>query len=117
MADRSLVHSNVVHILPPSDPKVLAQILPQAERRLNTRLVRVNGGLLPDQIHLVRLDELGLLEELPEGEQHEADEYHGVVRKERTDIPPSIRELESMSELQYEGVSGVIIRRRCSRRC
>nr|POE94531.1 hypothetical protein CFP56_16771 [Quercus suber] len=66
----------------------LQHLAPEPNRlSVERRLVRVDDGSFPDQIGLGGRDELGALEDLPEGEGHDRHEEHGVVREEGVDRP------------------------------
>ena len=69
----------------------LAHLLPEANRRTDERLlVRIDHRPLPDEVDLVRLDKLGLLQELPENEERRNEELHGVVGEEAGHGPGEI---------------------------
>lgn len=64
--------SRIVAALNPANSNDLAHLAPEADgRTVESILVSVDAGTLPDQVGLVWLDELCALDELPSGEGDE----------------------------------------------
>jgi hypothetical protein len=78
----------IVSSLDPSNSEQLKDLPPEADRWVNeTCLVGIDKGSFPDKIGLVGLDELGLLEELPDEEERWDDNLHSVVGPESLHVP------------------------------
>lgn len=78
----------IVSALDPSNPDQLKDLPPEADGWINeTCLVGIDKWPFPDKIGLVGLDELGLLEELPDEEERRDDNLHGVVGPEGLHVP------------------------------
>jgi hypothetical protein len=68
----------------------LANLLPKAHGRLRvTLLISVDDRLLPNQIILEWLDELGTLEGISAKEEHQCDQDHQIECKEVIDCEAS----------------------------
>lgn len=67
-------------------------VFPETQWWINARLVGINRWLLPHEICLLRLDEFCLLEDLPEAEEQDAHEDHGIICEEGTDVPVAGKE-------------------------
>lgn len=85
-------HTTVVATLLALQANHLDHLCPEADGRVNeSRFVSIDHWALPDQIGLLRLDELGPLDDLPEDEKERRKNKHGVIGEK-------VRNVESTAE-------------------
>jgi len=66
--------------------------LPESHMFLrHIRFIPIDDWSLPDQICLLRLDKLSPLDDFPGDVQNRTHKNHGVIREERSRVPPWIR--------------------------
>lgn len=76
-------------------------LIPEANIAIKRgEFVVLNGWSSPDEIGFVRLDKFSALDKLPSKESKESQEDHGIVGKERADVP-STRSEDGIS-IAYE---------------
>lgn len=78
----------IVSTLNTSEAEKLTDLSPEADWGIHEAgLICVDEGTFPDKITFVGLDELGLLDDLPDQEEGRDDDLHRIVGPEGLDIP------------------------------
>lgn len=89
---KGLTHALIIATLNAEQAKHLGNFPPKADGRVDeASLVRIDERPLPYQVHLVGLDDLGLLDHLPDNVKQRDEDLHRVVRPELRQRPGLIR--------------------------
>lgn len=74
----------------PFNTKHRQSLIPEANVTVQRgQLVVFDGRSGPDEVGFMRLDKLGPFENLPSTERENGQKHHGIVGKERANIPPA----------------------------